>query len=145
MPLGMEVGLGPGDCVRWGPSSTSKGGGHSAQIFGPCLLCPNGWMNQNTTRYRGSLSPGDIVSDMDPAPAPLKGHSPRFSADVRCGQTAGWTTMPLGEEVGLGPGDFVFDGDPAPRPIFGACLLWPNGWMDEDAPWYGSRRQATLC
>jgi len=48
--------------------------------------------------------------------------------------------MPLGMEVGLGPVDFVLDGDPAPRPkghsphpIFDPCLLWPNGWMDEDA------------
>ena len=55
--------------------------------------------------------------------------------------------MSLGMEVGLGPGDVVFDGDPAPprkeghspHPIFGPCLLWPNGWMDEDATWYGSR------
>jgi len=23
-------------------------------------------------------------------------------------------------------------------PIFGPCPLWPNGWMDEDATWYGS-------
>jgi len=23
--------------------------------------------------------------------------------------------------------------------IFAPCLLWPNGWMDEDAAWYGSR------
>jgi len=50
--------------------------------------------------------------------------------------------MPLGMEVGLSPGDFVFDGDPAPekkaqpQPIFGSCLLWPNGWMDQDATWY---------
>ena len=44
------------------------------------------------------------------------------------------------------PGDFVLDGDPA-RPlqkgaqpaVFGPCLLWPNGWMDQDATWYGSR------
>ena len=49
--------------------------------------------------------------------------------------------MPLGMEVGLGPGDFVLDGNPAPpspkkvaQPlIFGPCLLWPNGWMDQDA------------
>ena len=27
----------------------------------------------------------------------------------------------------------------APPPNFGPCLLWPNGWMDEDATWYGSR------
>jgi len=55
--------------------------------------------------------------------------------------------MPLGMEVGLGTGDFVFYGDAAnPRkkahpsnPTFGSCLLWPNGWMDEDATWYGSR------
>jgi len=54
--------------------------------------------------------------------------------------------MPLGVEVGLSPGDFVLDGDPAPypkgeepHPIFGPRLLWPNGWMDEDAAWYGSR------
>jgi len=38
-------------------------------------------------------------------------------------------------EVGLGPGDFVLDGDPVWHPT----LLWPNGWMDEDATWYGSR------
>jgi len=51
--------------------------------------------------------------------------------------------MPLGTEVGLGPGDIVLDGDPAlasPKraqlPIFGPCLLWPNGWRDQDATWY---------
>ena len=55
--------------------------------------------------------------------------------------------MSLGMEVGLGLRDIVFDVDPAtPRkkahplpPNFGPCLLWPNGWMDEDAAWYGSR------
>jgi len=52
--------------------------------------------------------------DGDPAPPRLKGHSPQFSAIVRCGQTAGWTKMPLGMEVGLGPGDFVFNDDSVP-------------------------------
>ena len=39
----------------------------------------------------------------------------------------------------------MLDGDPAPplkkggtTPIFGPCLLWPNGWIDEDATWHGS-------
>jgi len=27
----------------------------------------------------------------------------------------------------------------AQPPIFGSWLLWPNGWMDEDATWYESR------
>ena len=31
-------------------------------------------------------------------------------------------------------------------PVFGSCLLWPNGWMDEDATWNGSRpRSRPLC
>jgi len=55
----------------------------------------------------------DIVLDGDPASPPLKGRVHQFSANVCCGQTAGWTKMPRGMEVGLGPGDFVFDGDPA--------------------------------
>ena len=61
---------------------------------------------------------------------PHKGHSPRFSAHVCCGQTAGWIKMPLGREVRLGPGDIVLDGNSAPpkgaqqHPLFGPCLLW---------------------
>jgi len=53
--------------------------------------------------------------------------------------------MKLGMEVGLGPGHIVSDVDPAPppqrgtAPIFGPCLLWPNGWMDQDATWYEGR------
>jgi len=67
---------------------------------------------------------------------------------VYCGQTVGRIKMKLGLQVGLGPGHIVLDGDPAlppPKghsplpPIFGPRLLWPNGWMDEDADWYGSR------
>jgi len=27
----------------------------------------------------------------------------------------------------------------AQPPVFGSCLIWPNGWMDEDATWYWSR------
>ena len=54
--------------------------------------------------------------------------------------------MSLGTEVGLSLHNIVFDVDPAtPRkkdtptpPNFGPCLLWPNGWMDEDAAWFGT-------
>ena len=49
-------------------------------------------------------------------------------------------------EVGLGPGDFVLDGDSAPtrkkaQPLlnFRPMSIGSNGWMDEDATWYGSR------
>jgi len=66
------------------------------------------------------------------------GAPPQFSADVYCGQTAGWIKMPLGTEIGLGPEDIVLDRDPArlskkgaePPPNLGSRLLWPNDWMD---------------
>ena len=66
---------------------------------------------------------------------------------VYCGQTVGRIKMKLDMEVALGPGHIVLDGGPSspppnraqPRPIFGPCLLWPNGWMDQDATWYGGR------
>jgi len=62
--------------------------------------------------------------------------------------------MPLGMELGLSPGDFVLDGDPAPLPKRGQSplpdfrpfLLWPNGWMHQDATWYGGWPQPRgLC
>jgi len=61
--------------------------------------------------------------------------------------------MLLDMEVGLGRlGDFVLHGDPFPLPkkgrsqIFGPCLLWPNGWMDQDGTWHGGRPQpGGLC
>ena len=44
MPLGVDVGLGPGDFVLDGDPvlPPQKGGGALPQIFGPCLLWPNG-------------------------------------------------------------------------------------------------------
>ena len=51
---------------------------------------------------------------------------------VYCGQTVKRIKMKLGMQVGLGHCHTVLDGDPGP------ALLWPNGWMDEDATWYGS-------
>jgi len=78
-----------------------------------------------------SLSPIDFVLDGDPASLPLKGHSPQFLFNVRCGQTTGWMKTPLGMEVDLGPGHIELDGVPALRErgtaaphLFGPCLLW---------------------
>jgi len=80
-------------------------------------------------------------------PSP-KGHSPQFSAHICCGQMALWIKIPLDRKVGLNPGDFVLDGNPAALPkkgaeplIIGQCLLRPNGWLHQDAIWYGDRPQ----
>ena len=90
---------------------------------------------------------------------------------VHCGQTVGWIKMKLGMQVGLVPGHIVLDewmnvlysptwktqwqaaskGQSPLRladgaPIFGPYLLQPNGWMDQDATWYGGRPQPRrLC
>ena len=58
------------------------------------------------------LIPGDFMLDGDPTPLSKKGTEPppQFSANVYCGQTAGWIKMPLGTEVNLGPYDVVLDG-----------------------------------
>jgi len=160
MPLGMEVGLGPGNCVRWDPTPSPKRG-WSPQIFGPCLLWPNGWMDQDSTSHGGRSQPRLLCVRWRPSPLPKKRAKmetsslpkkgaeppPQFSAHFYCDQTAECIKMPLGMEVGLSPGDFVLDGDPAsspksgvePIPIFGLCVLLPNGCMDQDATWYGGR------
>jgi len=58
---------------------------------------------------------------------------------------AGWIKIPLGTEVGLGPDHIMLEmGTQRPLkgaqpPLFGPCLLWPNGWMDQDAAWYEGR------
>jgi len=46
MPLGIELGLGPGDLMLDGdPAPPKKGGGAPSPIFSPFLLRPNGWMH----------------------------------------------------------------------------------------------------
>jgi len=161
-----------------------KWGGALSSIFGPCLLWPNGWMDQHGTWHGGGpWSRPHCARCGTSSPPPKKGQSPQFSAHFYCHQTTGCIKMSLGIEVSLSPCDFVldvdpaspplkctapnfrpmpivakrldglrwhlFDGDPATtrtedtptntkHPVFGLCLLWPIGWMDEDATWYGS-------
>ena len=76
-------------------------------ILGPYLLWPNGCMEQDATWYGGKPRP----------------------------------RRPC---ISLSPGDFVLAGGPShlpqkgrSAPIFGLCLLRPNGYMDQDATWYG--------
>ena len=114
------------------------------------VLWPNSMMDQDETWHGHRLQPRPACVRLDPALPPLTwGHSSLpISAHLYCGQTAAWIRVPLGMEVGLARGDIVLERYPArppPRqkgaqpPIFDPCLLWPNGWMDQDATWYGVR------
>ena len=57
MALGMRVGLGPGHIVLDGDPASPPKRGTAPPIFGPYLLWPNGWMQQDTTWYGGRPQP----------------------------------------------------------------------------------------
>ena len=107
-------------------------------------------MDHDATWYGGRPRPRRLCVPWGPSSPHKKGTAPtQCLAHVYCGQTVGWIKMPLTTEVNLGPADVLLDGVAAPPkrgtdsraqpPVFGSCLLWPNGWMDEDANLYGSR------
>ena len=108
-------------------------------------------MDHDATWYREvGLSPCDFVLDRDPASPSLKrGRSPsQFSAHVYFDQTPGWTKMPFLSKpnrhcVRWGR-SFPSSKRGAEPPIFGPYLLWPNGWMDQDATWHGCRSRLRL-
>ena len=135
-----------GLCVRWKHSPfPRKGGGAPSPFFGPSLLWPNGWMDQDGSWHGGGPWSKPHCTRWGRSSRPPKmGQTPLIFGP--CRQTAGCIKMPLGMEVGLSPGDFVLDGDAAfpplkghSPPIFVQCPLWPNDWMDEDATWYRNR------
>jgi len=57
--------------------------------------------------------------------------------------------MPLGMQVGVGSGGFVFDGTQLspekrhtnPTQFLAHVYCGQNGWMDQDASWYGGKRR----
>jgi len=51
MTLGVEVGLSPGHIVLDGDPAPFPKKGQRPPIFGPCLLWPNGWMDEAATCY----------------------------------------------------------------------------------------------
>ena len=119
MPLCTDVGRSPGDIVLDGhPAPPPKRGTAAHSLFGPCLLWPTDWMDQDASWCRGKPRPRPHCVRLGPSSSPpQKGHSsPHFLAHVCCGQTARWIKIPHGTEVSLGPGNIVSDRDPAPPP-----------------------------
>jgi len=76
VPLGTEVGLGPGDIVLYKNLAPAPQKGGQPQIFGPCLLWPNVWMNQDDTWYGGRPQLRRHCVRWGPSSPPLKGTAP---------------------------------------------------------------------
>jgi len=70
MPLGMELGLGPGDFVLDGDPAPPPPKGGGAPKFSAHVYCVKtaGWIKM-VLGVEGGLSPGDFVLDGDPAPS----------------------------------------------------------------------------
>ena len=88
MPLGIDVGHSSGDFVLDGDPAfpPQQRGGAPLPIFGPFLLCPNGWMHQDAIRYGGRPQPRQVYVGWGPSPPPQKGGrspSPTLRVEVR--------------------------------------------------------------
>jgi len=158
MPLGMEVGLGPGDFVLDGdpaPHSAKKGAEiHPSPNFQPMsILAKRLDESRWHLAWRWAIGPGQIVLDEDPAPLPKKRtEPPNFGPFIlwpngcmyQDTTWCGGRPQPMQHCVRWGPSSPPLKGH-SPS-IFGQCPLWPSGWMDEDANWYGGRpRSRRLC
>jgi len=76
MPLGMELGLGPGDFVLDGDPASPPQIGGAAPKFTAHVYCDQtaGWIKMVLGMEIG-LSPGNFVLDGDPAFSPKRGRS----------------------------------------------------------------------
>jgi len=93
MPLGMKVGLGPGDIMLDGNPTSSPQKEHNSQFLAHiCCGQTAGWIKMPLSRPTGvGLGQGNIVLNVKWGPSfpAQKGtqQSPHFSAHVYCGQT----------------------------------------------------------
>ena len=72
MPLGMEVGLGPGDIVLDRDPAPSPQKGHSYPNFRPMSIVAK-WLYVSGTETEICLGLRDIVLDGDPVALPING------------------------------------------------------------------------
>jgi len=117
MPLGTEVGLDPGDFVLdRNPAPSSPKRGRSPTIFSPCILWPNGGMDQDGTWHGGRPWSRPHCVRWGPSSPHQKGGEAPNSCPCLL-----WPNDLMDQDGswrggGLGPGHIVLDRDPAPLP-----------------------------
>ena len=164
MPLDTNVIRSSGDIVLdWDPAHPPERGTGAPPLSGPCLLWPNGWMDQDVTCYRGRPRPRRHCIRWGPSSLHGRGHSspPTFRPMIRRG---GWWMWTLASPDGVAPSRVVCvsasvnlplhhkiqkfssgTGSPGwswkkgPKTVVVWCrsgLLWPNSWIDYiGRPW----------
>jgi len=110
-------------------------------IFGPCLLRPNGWMDQDGTWHGGGSWSRPHCVRWEPSSPPKKGAEPQIFGPFLLWPNGSGRPQPMLLYV-------KWRSSPPPQqgaelPIFGSRLLWPNGCMDQDTTWYGGRPRPT--
>ena len=136
MPLGMEVGLITGNFVFDEDPAPSPKVGAERPIFGPCLLRPNGCMDQDATWYGGRARPTrHCVQRVLGYPQKNRAHPPHLIFGPCLLWPNGWMDedaagygirpRPRPQCTRWGPSSRE-RGTAAPPPIFGPCLLWPR-------------------
>jgi len=147
----MEVGVGPVYIVLDGDTASLP---KRAPQFSDRLYCGQtaGCIKLALAMEVG-LSPGDFVLDGDRSRTPKRAEphpifGPRLMWRNGCmDQDTAWyggRLRPMRHCVRCGPSYLQKKGITTPPNFWGRnranpCLLRPNGWMDEDAAWYGSR------
>jgi len=142
MAAGVEVDLGPGHIVLDGDPALLPKKGADPPIFCPCLLWPNGWMDQDATCMEVGLGPNDIVLHGDAAPRQKRAQPSNFQPMSIVAKLLYVCIRipPFGMEVSLSLGNIVLDGDPALLPLKGHSLF-PNFWpMSIVAKWLDGLR-----
>jgi len=93
MKIGKQIGLSTGHIVLDGDPAPLPQKGALLPIFGPYLLWPNGWMDQDETWHAGRPQRWPQCVRWVPSSTPERGQSPQSLAHICCGQMAGWIKM----------------------------------------------------
>jgi len=135
MPLGMAVGLSPGDFVLDGDPAPPPLKRHSPHFRPMSVVAKRLGGLINATWY-GDRPRSRQLCSMGTQLPPERGHTHLHGILAHvCGHRAGWIKMPLGMEPGRKPRPTrrcVRWGSQLPLkgaqpPVFCSCLLWPNG------------------
>jgi len=154
MPLGMEVGLSPEDCVIWGPSPLPQKGAEPPPISGPCLKRLNGCRDQYVTWYRGRPRPRRHCVRWGPSSPPQKGTeplSPQFRPMSIVAKRLDGSRCHLARTWAFVPATLCYMGIqlPSPKkrrepPIFGPFFIVPKR-LDASRCHLVWEAYATLC